>query len=375
MKIPQSTMRNLWERLPLLALVLLVLIAITLAGVIKDKKQRLVEKKKSESAAVATPVNVAILRLAPKPIRDRLNLPATVEAQEDLLIKAEIAGKVETLAAREGARISRGSLIARIEQSDYRIALEGAEAAYAQAKKGLSRAKNLYSKEIIAEEDYDAAIANEKMMKARLDQASLNLERTEITSPINGILNRMDAKNGLLLKHGDPVAQVLDIDPVKVVVGIPESDVNAVRRLDTFDLTVKALGDKHFKGKKGFLSKQPSSQAHLYMLEILVTNHKKEILPGMFARVDIVKKEVPDGLSVPLYSIITKADQQFVYVEADGMAHLRQVSTGILEGWRMQITSGLNTGENVIVVGHRNVADGQAVKVIRSVSDSDELLK
>ena len=102
-------------------------------------------------------------------------------------------------------------------------------------------------------------------------------------------------------------------------------------------------------------------------------NPEEEILPDMFARVEIVKREVNDTLTVPLYAIMTINDEQVVYVVSDGIARTRRVSTGIQEGWMMQVTKGLHPGERVIVVGHRRVSDEQKVNVVRTVSNLADL--
>jgi membrane fusion protein (multidrug efflux system) len=335
-------LRILWERIPALALFLLIALVIALGVGVTLKKQRIEERKRVEAAGERTPVNVVILELKPTPIRDLLNLPAVIGAREAVEVKAEVEGKVVRITAREGTRLKKGDPIAMIDPRDYEIALTGAQAAYEHAKKTLARADNLYKKEIIPESEFDEAMANEKSLKARLDAASLDLERTTITSPLSGILDRLDAKEGLLLSPGSPVGLVMDINPVKVEVGIPESDVSAVRALNEFDLTVDAIGGMRLRGKK--------------LLEV-------------------VKRSVAEGLSIPLYAVLTQGERRFVYVEQDGIAHTRDVETGILEGWRIQVTKGLNAGDRVIVVGHRSVSEGQGVKVIRSVGDPLELQK
>jgi HlyD family secretion protein len=95
----------------------------------------------------------------------------------------------------------------------------------------------------------------------------------------------------------------------------------------------------------------------------------------MFARVNIVKREVKNGFSVPLYAVISRGEEQFIFVEKDGTAHVRMVETGILDGWRIQITRGLSEKDRVIVVGHRGLDEGQAVNVVRTVSDPQELFR
>jgi membrane fusion protein (multidrug efflux system) len=95
------------------------------------------------------------------------------------------------------------------------------------------------------------------------------------------------------------------------------------------------------------------------------------LLPGMFVRAEIVKKVATASLSVPLYTVITRNQEQFVYLEKGGLAERRPVELGILEDWKVQIKKGLTPGDRVIVEGHRNVEEGQKVNVVRVVSEKE----
>ncbi len=190
---------------------------------------------------------------------------------------------------------------------------------------------------------------------------------------MDGIIRRMDAKIGLQLSPGDPIAEILEIDRVKGVVGIPESDVTAVRRLDKINITVQALENRKISAKVHFLSPSPETIARLYNLELEIDNRNGEILPGMFIRADIVKKTVKGAIVVPFYSVVSRNKEQFVYIEEDGTARKRPVQLGIMEKWMVRITEGLNPGDRLIVEGHRDVEDGQKVKVVQAVSRLEEL--
>jgi multidrug efflux pump subunit AcrA (membrane-fusion protein) len=114
--------------------------------------------------------------------------------------------------------------------------------------------------------------------------------------------------------------------------------------------------------------------ARLYDLELMIDNTSGEILPDMFARVDILKKEIPNAIVVPLYSLISVNDQNIAYViEDNDIVSARKVELGVQEGWMVEIKSGLSQGDRLIAVGQRDVSDGQKVKVIRTVTDPEEL--
>jgi membrane fusion protein (multidrug efflux system) len=200
------------------------------------------------------------------------------------------------------------------------------------------------------------------------------LERTRIRAPISGRLNEIEAKTGDWLGVDSSVAQILQFEEVKVTVGVPESDVAAILDLNEADVIIEALGNLRVKGKKLFLSRQPGTMARLYDLELLVENTDGRILPGMFGRVELVKEVFEEALVIPLYAVISQDDENFVFVEKDKKAEKRHVELGILSGWQVQVTAGIEPGDQVIIVGHRQVEEGQDVDVIQRVEDAGEIL-
>jgi membrane fusion protein (multidrug efflux system) len=367
--------RSLKKFLPLLTLLVLVVITIGLGAKVKDEKARLLEEKSNAVKQKRPPVNIVEQEMVPGLIRDRLNLPGTVEPWESLGLLAEVRGVIEEVLVEEGDHVKEGDLIARIDTSDYENYINSIKAEYNLATINLKRLTGLREQEIISESQIDTIKAEVQSLKADLAIAEVQLERCFIRSSISGVVNVLPAKKGLYLGVGDPVATILDIGKLKVAVGIPEADVDAVRKIDSFEINIEALDNRKIIGRKYFLAVAPESQAQVYRLELEVDNSSEEILPGMFARVEVVKEEYLDALSVPLYAVISRNNKHFVYVEEDNVARYREVELGILDGWLIQITKGLKPGENVIAVGHRSVDDGQRVNVVKRVSSPAEITK
>lgn len=320
----------------------------------------------------STDINVVAMELAPVTLRDRINLPGIVEPWIRFDIVAEVRGEVKRKRMDSGAAVRAGDVIAELDQRDYEIAVTAARASYDTALASLKRIEKLYAQKLASRSQMDDITAQTERFKAELDAAVLNLERCLIRCPVSGILNRVYVEQGQYVNVSDPVAELMDLDRVKVSVGIPESDVSAVAAVDEFEVRLDALAGKTFTGRKHFLSSAGDSDARLYKLEMAIDNPDHEILSDMFARVDIVKQRLENVLAVPLYSLITVNEQQTVYIVKEDVAHVRKVKTGTQEGWRMQITEGLEPGDRVIVVGHRRVSDGQKVNVIRTVSSMEE---
>lgn len=354
---------------PRFALLLLFVMILVLGGAINKQKKLIASEKANAVSQERPPVNTVILTVSPSAIHDRINLPGSVEPWTDLRLMARISGTISEVLVTEGDEIHQGDILARIESDDYQIALNRAQAAYKLAKTEYERAKRVHAKGVIPVAELDGKETTMLTAKADLSNARLLLSRCQIVAPMSGVVKRLDAKVGLLLSVGDPVAQILKIDQVKAVVGIPESDVSAVRKLSEVNLEIQALENREVQGQKHFLSPSPDSGARLYRLELALTNSDRQILPGMFIRANIVKRTAENAIAIPFYSVISRNDEQYVFVERDGIAYKQMVSLGIMENWMVEVTSGLATGDKVIIEGHRDVEDNQKVNVVKTITD------
>lgn len=368
-------LRFIWGFFPWMIVAAIVVVVLVLGGRIKEEKARIEAAKKAALKEEVPAVRVITLTVEPRRLEDKLTLPAEVEPRENLWVKAEVRGQVVKILVEEGQIVKKGQVLLELDDRDYRSRLARIEANYRLAKLEYERYVALSKQKIAAESKKDETEARLKDLTAQRAEARLELNRTKITSPISGRLNELKVEMGDLLTRDQDVAQILQFDEVQVTVGVPESDVAAVIDLEEADVIIEALGNRRVKGKKIFLSRQPRSLARLYNLELEVPNEDGHILPGMFAKVELVKEVYPSALAVPLYAVITRGNDRYVYVEKDGKVEKRSVELGVLVGWEVHIKNGLKPGERVVVVGHRFLDDGQAVSVIKNVKDAGEILE
>jgi len=374
---PQTTRARIvyfcWNNFPRLILLAMIVLIIFLFVSIKKEKNLIAADKAATIAQEKPPVNVVVLPLELTTITDRINLPGLTEPWTRLQLKSKLNGTITEVLVQEGDKVQKGNILARIEAKDYKIALNRAEAAYRLAKSDYERDKSIYDKGVIPTSAMDANKTKMQTAQADYDNARLLYSRTTVTSPMSGVIRRMDAKVGLQLSVGDPLAEILEIDRLKGVIGIPESDVTAVRKLDRVNITVQALNNREISAKIHFLSLSPETVARIYNLELEIDNSKEEIFAGMFIRADIIKETISNTLAVPFYSVISRNEEQFVYIEEDGAARKRVVQLGIMEKWSVQITEGLHPGDKLLVEGHRDVEDGQKVKIVHTITNLEEL--
>jgi membrane fusion protein (multidrug efflux system) len=313
------------------------------------------------------------MEILPGMVMEKISLPGVAMPWISLTVASEIKGKIVTKKISEGTRVQKGDILAIIDKRDFQNHYNSALASHETALTSEKRFLALSKKKFVTQSQLDDASARVKTTKASMETAKLNLNRCTIRSPMDGIVDRVYIENGDYLSTGNPVATILQIDRLKIEVGIPESDVTAVRKLKTFDMTIDALEGKSYTGQHHYLFKTADSMARLYNLEIEVDNPDHQILPGMFARVNIVKNYDPQGLSVPIYAMVTVDKKTGVFVEKESQVYFRPLTTGFQDGWRIQVTKGLSPGENVVVVGHKIIEHEETIKVTRTIRKMEEL--
>ena len=363
------TVYFIWRNLPRIILLLMFITFLILLVFIDWQKGLIAAEKEAAIGQERPPVNTVLYELKPSLIQDKINLPGSIEPWTRLELFAEVSGSITEVMVQEGDNVKEGDVLAKIDPRDYEIALKRAKAAHKLAQAEFNRDKAVFSKGVIPAAELDLKETTLQTSKADMENAELMLSRCTITAPMDGVIRRLDAKIGLLLSVGDNVAEMMHLDKVKGVVGIPESDISAIRKLREVELTLKALGEMKIVGKKHFLSPAPDTAARLYKLELEIDNSQGEILPGMFIRANVVKKSLDNAVVIPLYSVISRNGEQYVFIEKDGVAVKKPVRLGIMENWMVQVTEGLTGGEKLLIEGHRDVENGQKIKVAKVITE------
>jgi len=381
MNLPQKTetpfpgrvLRFILKKLPFAVFVLIIAAVLSFMMHKISLYKAELRNARTEDIKEAPRPNVITMEITPGKVVEKISLPGVAKPWISLTVPAEVKGKVIKKLVHQGDAVNKGDVIALIDTRDYAYNYSSALASYETAKTDADRFRALSKKQFITQAQLDDAKTRVKTTSAAMAQAKLNLERCTIRSPMRGIADTVHIEVGDFLGPGDPMADILELDRLKVEVGIPESDVSAVRRLKEFHMTIDALDERRVTGTYHYLFKTTASMARLYNLEIKVDNPGLEILPDMFARVSIIKNQTENGLAVPIYSLVTKNKKTGVFVESNSRVSFRHVSTGFQDGWRILVTKGLEPGERIVVAGQRLVADGDGVNVINTVKRLEEL--
>jgi membrane fusion protein (multidrug efflux system) len=335
--------------------------ALLVAAVLTGCKDRESIAHTEGSANEPPAIPVSVVQIKPVAIRDVVFLPGETEAYEDVKVAANTSGRVEWIGLREGQVVKKGDRLAKIDVSALKASLEHARAAYKLAHELCERRRRLYENKIIAKEELDQSETQLKLAAADLEQVKVRYSHGFPESPITGIINHLYVDVGEYADMGKPIADIVNIDRIKINVRVPELDVRYVKKGQTTPIKIDAFADRTLFGTVEFVAFKADPATKTFLVRSVIDNPDHDIRPGMIGRVAFVRRNIPDAIAVPLFAIVDKGGERIVFVDKDGVAESRVVSIGVIEADRVQITSGLEIGDRLIVRGHTEVEDGMKV--------------
>lgn len=321
-------------------------------------------------AAAATPGNsakvtsVSVQLLKPTTVHDRLVLTGFLEPWEDIMLSSETRGKIEWQGVKEGDTVRKGQELIRIDTSVIRAQLDQAEAQQRLATQEFERARKLSSRGIATDQALDKTQADHDTTSANVRLIRTQLERSVVRGPIDGVVDKLLKDENEFVDVGANLVRVVDIRKVKVRAGIPERDEPFFSKGNRVTVALDALPGRDFQGTIYRIGTTADPATLTFSSEIEVDNPEGLIRPGMIARVTLVRKTLPDSIAIPIFTVLSVENQRHVLVEDHGMARVRAIETGIIQGNSVQVTRGLTAGNRLIVAGQRDLKDGDAVKVL-----------
>ena len=397
----------------------------------------IVGKKKKDSAAK----EVELQAVSKRDIIQTVTASGKIYPEEEVKISSDVSGEIIELTVKEGDVVKKGQLLARIKPESYQANVEQseaqldntkaqlstaksriaqAEAQYLQAQQAFARSEELYNKKIISKADYetaqttlktakadveaakhtaDAADFTIKATQAMIKEAKINLNKTTIYSPMDGIVSLLNVKKGekvvgTLQMSGTEMMRIADFSYMEVRVDVSEGEITKVKLGDTASVEVDAYLDRKFdgivsqvsntsKGASSVLTSSDQSTNFVVKIRILESSYQdlladnpKPFLPGMSATVDIKTKKKFGVLAVPIQAVTTKDSvydginhtKEILYVNHNGIAKVLEVKTGIQDDSYIEIMNGLS-GNEKIITGPYNIISkelkaGDAVKEI-----------
>ena len=287
-----------------------------------------------------------------------------VEECEATAVSFTSMGVVKRMLVNEGQAVTKGQLIAEMDDTQARNLLSGAEAQMAQANDALERYKMLHDNGSLPEVQWVEIQSKVAQAKSQLEVARKNLADCRLVAPVGGIVGKRLVGAGETALPSQAVINILDISTVKVKVAIPEAEISSIGANTSSIIKVEAVNGS-FTGGKIEKGVQADALTHTYDIRIQVTNGERKLLPGMVASVQFVAvaQQQTQQLLVPVTAVQKKADGSlFVWtISGDSTAHRTTVTTGETTGNRIVVTTGINDGNRVVTEGYQKLSEGTKV--------------
>ena len=287
-----------------------------------------------------------------------------VEEREGTAVSFTSMGVVKRVLVTEGQSVSKGQLIAEMDDTQARNLLSGAEAQMTQANDALERYKMLHDNGSLPEVQWVEIQSKVAQAKSQYEIAKKNIADCRLTAPVSGIVGSKMIKAGETALPSQAVVTILDISSVKVKVAIPEAEVGSIAATTPTRIKVDAANKEVAGGhiEKGV---QADALTHTYDIKVNVANADRKLLPGMVASVQFAAASQPQTelLTLPITSVQKKADGSlFVWtVSKDSTAHRSSVEIGRTAGNRVVINSGVSANDRVVTEGYQKLSEGTKV--------------
>ncbi len=317
---------------------------------------------KGPGAGGPPPMSVEAVMATVEPVSDMISAVGSLLANESIVVRPEIAGKITAIKFKEGQLISKNDLLFQLDAEAYEAQVAQSGATMQLTEMNFNRAKDLREKSLISQQNFDEAQARLEEARAKLVLDKSSLAKTVIRAPFSGVIGVRGVSPGAFVRPGDDLVSLEEINPVKLEFRIPETYARQVRVGQKVSVHVDAYPDDNFTGAVYAIDPRIDLQTHTLLLRALVPNQKRSLLPGMFARVELILATRSEALVVPEQALVPMGNDLFVYRVVDGKAAQTRVVTGRRMEGKVEIKSGLAKGDTVITAGQK-VRDGAAVKV------------
>jgi len=331
-----------------------------------EKQYQSTEQSAEESV---TRTRVKTVRMFTQSLTDILTLPGNVEAWEDVDVAVKRGGAVEWIGLQEGDRVEAGQKIAQVDVAEAEAQVAEIQTALDLAEIKLKRISELYEKGVAPVDQLDDARSAVRQSQAALRSAKVRLANGTLFSPISGRGDRKYVDQGEHVAEGQAVVKIVDISRVKVMVNVPEKDILFFEPGEEVELRVSGPDPLSLRGKVDYVALVADPRTRTFPLRNVVDNAAGRLRPGMIVRARLVRRHVPEALAVPFFAVVDREVGKVVFTVQNGEAVMRQVKTGIYEGGQVEILEGLAVGEELVVVGQRNLRDGEPVEVAADLTD------
>ncbi len=353
-----------WRRTVFWTSVAIVVVGVGVGAVLLARNARGNGRKKGDSAAaLAAPVELAEVKHGS--ITTFLETTATLESRSSATLVAAAPGQLRELAAEEGDRVRKGDLLARIDDTAARLAVERAEIAAHLAERETERGRQLREQGFLSDKETDDLEWRRRNAAVALDEARYALSQTRLTAPFAGRVTARMVNVGETVTPGRDCFRVEEFNPLLARLYFPEREAARVRAGQGAVLTLDALPGHSFEARVALVNPVVDRANGTFKVTLEVRDPHGLLRPGSFVRVRLRTGSHANVVLVPQRAMISEDGEDFVFVASGDSVVRRSVRVGAVSGDTAQVLAGLAAGDRVVTVGQGGLKQGARIRPVR----------
>jgi len=306
-----------------------------------------------------------------------LNAIGSLRSDETVVVRPEVAGRIATIAFREGERVAEGQVLVRLDDSVQKADLDRAKANLVLSRTKHERAIDLRNKGFVSTQALDELENSVKVAQADAQLMTARVNKMTLLAPFAGTVGLRQASVGDYVKEGQDIVNLESLDPLKVDFRLPELALSQLHNGQTLQISLDALPDKAYDGKVYAINPLIDANGRAIVIRAQVPNRDGKLRPGMFARVRLFTGDNRDSIVIPEEALFPVGDEKYVYKVVDGKALRQKVAIGQRREGRVEIVNGLARDDVIVTAGAIKLREGVAVTIANSaapapVGKSDE---
>ncbi|MER2600769.1 MAG: efflux RND transporter periplasmic adaptor subunit [Candidatus Competibacter phosphatis] len=288
----------------------------------------------------------------------------TLRADETVMVRPEIAGRVATIHFREGQKIRQGEPLATLDQEEYQAQLASSAAQLALEQSSYRRLQDMDRQQLTSQQNLDEAKAKLDTARAQQELNRVRLSKTVIRAPFDGMIGLRKISPGAYVKPGDDIVALESLGAMKLDFRVPETYLARLAVDQRLTARVDAYPEQSFEGTIYAIEPALDEETRTVLLRARLPNPHNQLRPGLFARVSLILERRENALVVPEQAIVPVGQTTFVYRVVDGKAVMTPVKLGLRRPGLVEILEGLSAGDLVVTDGQLKIRDGAAVQVL-----------
>ena len=297
-------------------------------------------------------------------VADDVTAVGSLLAEESVIIRPEIDGRIVGLHFQEGQAVSGGTRLVTIDSTEVEAQVAGVRADLKTEEQRLARTQELFDQKFISKDALDVQNGNTARLRAKLREAESRVAKTVIRAPFSGTVGLRQVSPGAYVKAGSDIVRLEAIGSIKVDFRIPEVYMAKVRPNQEIALRLDAYPGEEFRGRVYAVEPVIDEKTRTILMRARIPNKSNKLKPGMFARVAVTLENRPNAILVPEQAIWPQGQDSYVFRVVEGKAALTKISIGNRQPGQVEIIRGLNPNDIVVTEGQMKLRDGAPVMVM-----------